>query len=1233
MSEVATRPPALPALDDPRVIVALEEYLAEIEAGRVPERQAFLERHAAVADALATCLDGMDVLHSLEPGPPDALGTPSPAGQLGDFRLLREVGRGGMGVVYEAEQVSLNRRVAVKVLPFAIALDPRQLQRFKNESQAAAQLHHTNIVPVFFVGCERGVHFYAMQYIEGQTLAAAIQETRRLVGSASGQPPDETTPYQKADTPQPPVPKQFADSGLAAKLSSERSIRNRAYCRIMANLCVQAAHALEHAHQMGVIHRDIKPGNLMVDVRGNLWITDFGLAHCRSQAGLTMTGDLVGTLRYMSPEQALAKRVVVDHRTDIYSLGVTLYELLTLEPAFNGTDRNELLRQIAFEEPRPPRRLNKAIPAELETIVLKAIEKNPAERYGTAQELADDLERFLKDEPIRAKRPSLVQKTRKWARRHRAAVWSATAAVMVSLAGLAGGIGWGMRDREARDKEETTRRQEIIRQAQDSVTAVRTQLAANNLVLASLKLAEAKALRGNDPAALGDLAKEIEALDVELNRFDRYLDLLDQAFQAEIPPSPIEAAGGTPGMPPNQSSSQIFKPTPAKAVPIVLKALALYSVLDRDDWSTSLENGLLGPAQVEQVRRTAFEELIWLADDVVGRRHDHRSDRELTPADSARQALAYLRKAEGAQQPTRAFFRLRALCRGLLGEKVAAQADVKRAETTPLKMAQDHFLLGQGAYWRAWRHDEARLRANAAGKPDLGHKEFVAVLRDKATAIEEFETALFLEPTHYMAMMRLGQCRAFLHPMWFDLNAAAALFTGCIMHRPDHAHAYACRASVFSTLRRYKDALADYTRAIELGAELPQIWSNRGAAYDNLGEHEKAIADYSRAIALDANYELAWYGRAIAHAAMRQTEKSLADYAEAIRLDPKDRSALLNRGITYRGLKQYDKALADLTRIVETVDKSDWMAWHTRGDTHMALRQCEKAIQDYSESIKLAPTFALAWGGRGLAHSRLKKYKEAIADFSEFVRLSPRRADGWCHRGDVYSELRQYDQALKDYSEAIKQDAKYQPAWNGRGIVRARLQQLDEAVADFSEAIKLNPKNMEAWNNRADAHCSLHHYGQAIADYKEAIRLDERDAYPYGHMGWLLTTAADPKYRDPVEALKMAKKAVELGPKEAAYWTALGLAHVRFGEGKAAVPALDKAMKMSQGGDASDWFILAMAQWQIGNKELARTWYNRGVAWMDKNKPYLEAQKYSAEVIRGLGADAAAILGLDKKQE
>jgi serine/threonine protein kinase len=428
---------ALSGVSDPRVLQAVEDYLAAAEAGRRPDRVAFLARHAAIADVLSGCLDGLELLQRGVPelqGPPSSPPADFPATPLGDFRLLREIGRGGMGIVYEAVQLSLGRRVALKVLPFAAALDAKQLQRFKNEAQAAAHLHHSNIVSVFAVGCERGVHYYAMQFIEGKTLAALIDELRQVGPQPAQSAEDIVTAIYPLPCATAPLPSSTAVAG--ATLATERSTRAPGFFRTVAQLGIQAADALEHAHQLGVVHRDIKPANLMVDGRGQLWVTDFGLARCQSEAGLTMTGDLLGTLRYMSPEQALAKRGLIDHRTDIYSLGATLYELLTLQPVFAGSDRQEMLRRIAFDEPLPPRRLNKAIPRELETIVLKALGKHPEERYGTAQEMADDLRRFLDDRPILARRPTLVDRAAKWSRRHRGVLGAAVALLVVAVVGL-----------------------------------------------------------------------------------------------------------------------------------------------------------------------------------------------------------------------------------------------------------------------------------------------------------------------------------------------------------------------------------------------------------------------------------------------------------------------------------------------------------------------------------------------------------------------------------------------------------------------------------------------------------------------------------------------------------------------------------------------------------------------------------------------------------------------------
>jgi eukaryotic-like serine/threonine-protein kinase len=434
--------PTAPTLEDPRVVEALEQYLAALETGKQPNRQAFLARHAEIAEVLAECLDGMDALHTTGSLPhrfPGEIDLASPLVEwqqgtpLGDFRILREIGRGGMGVVYEAVQLSLDRRVALKVLPFAAALDAKQLQRFKNEAQAAAHLHHTNIVPVYAVGSERGLHYYAMQLIEGQNLADLIQQLRpqelalREPTTGSARASEASGPLDHAHARTPP---STNITEVAAGLSTQRASHSEGFFRTVAGLAVQAAEALEHAHQFGIIHRDVKPANLLVDARGNLWVTDFGLAQFHADAGLTQTGDLVGTLRYMSPEQAAGSRVLIDHRTDVYSLGSTLYELLTLRPLFTGTDRQKLLHQIMNEEPRPPRLIDRSIPAELETIVLKAVNKRPADRYGTAQELADDLRRFLDHRPILARRPNPVERLRKWARRHPSVL---TASVVVLI--------------------------------------------------------------------------------------------------------------------------------------------------------------------------------------------------------------------------------------------------------------------------------------------------------------------------------------------------------------------------------------------------------------------------------------------------------------------------------------------------------------------------------------------------------------------------------------------------------------------------------------------------------------------------------------------------------------------------------------------------------------------------------------------------------------------------------
>jgi serine/threonine protein kinase/tetratricopeptide (TPR) repeat protein len=401
---------------DPELADILEAYLTALERGESPDRDAFLAGHPRHAVELARYLPWVELLYEAKPRGDAAANPPMPA-RLGDFRIVGELGRGGMGIVYEAEQISLKRRVALKVLPFASMLDERQLARFKNEALAAAQLHHPNIVPVFAVGCEQGLHFYVMQLIEGATLEQLIHESAAPGDSPAG---DSTVRLAAAKTDAGTV-------GVAARL------------RRFAEWIAQAAEALDHAHQQGIVHRDVKPSNLMIGKAGDLWVTDFGLARTQLDASVTASGELLGTLRYMSPEQLRTRPGFVDHRGDIYSLGLTLYELVAGRPAFEGAMQQELIRRIENDEPPSLVRLDPRVPRDLDSIVSKAIAKAPEARYASAQEMADDLRAFLEGRPTVARPPTWRDSCEKWVRRH--ARLAASVGLVLALVGICAVVG------------------------------------------------------------------------------------------------------------------------------------------------------------------------------------------------------------------------------------------------------------------------------------------------------------------------------------------------------------------------------------------------------------------------------------------------------------------------------------------------------------------------------------------------------------------------------------------------------------------------------------------------------------------------------------------------------------------------------------------------------------------------------------------------------------------------
>lgn len=484
---------------DPVEMLAAE-FVKRLRSGERPSVAEYAERYPELADEIRDLFPTIAAVEQVKVPKEElhfgraSLGTPRPE-RLGDFRIEREIGRGGMGIVYEAEQESLGRRVAVKVLPKLAILEPKQVERFNREARTAAGLHHTNIVPVFGVGQQDGFHYYVMQCIEGVGLDRVLARLKRdgassdsddLAQIARGilhsgdrstdtQPnglesetPQESAPLDAASRPTEPLPVRATTpdvdrprpptDGAPPPSSAGIDAKGWSYYGAVARLGVQVADALEYAHTKGTLHRDIKPANLIIDTENVVWVADFGLAKALEQDDVTRTGDVVGTPAYMAPEQLQGR---ADRRSDVYSLGMTLYELVALRPAFLDANRSRLLQRIAGEEPPRPSQFRPGIPRDLETIVLKAVAHEPGRRYASAAELAGDLRCFLEDRPIQARRATAAERMWRWCRRNPVvAGLTVAAATLLVLVAVVASIGYAYASSALAGEQEQRKRAE-----------------------------------------------------------------------------------------------------------------------------------------------------------------------------------------------------------------------------------------------------------------------------------------------------------------------------------------------------------------------------------------------------------------------------------------------------------------------------------------------------------------------------------------------------------------------------------------------------------------------------------------------------------------------------------------------------------------------------------------------------------------------------------------------------
>lgn len=556
-----------PAPSEDQLGPVIESFLARFRAGQRPSLDDYAARHPALADQIHELLPALVEMERLggtdsplspapNASPPNGRPTPNCPERLGDYRVLREIGGGGMGIVYEAVRESLQSRVALKVVHPRFRTDSKFLRRFRTEARSAAGLHHTNIVSVFDFGEHDGVCYYAMQYIPGHGLDRVLDDVRRLHRSGpdgpthSASPPDPDAATVTAPEGDIASTRQLSRSLIAGDFGATPTVElldstgpettatgvgaaprtkgqdnadtegpagsssiivghgSARYHREIARLGAQVADALAHAHRRGVIHRDIKPANLLLDALGNVWVTDFGLAKFEEGDDLSHSRELVGTLRYMAPERF---RGVSDRRGDIYALGATLYEMLALQAAFSDRDPVQLIDRITHEAPPSLRQLDRQVPRDLETIVSKAMAREPRDRYAGADELADELRRFVEGRPIRSRPVPAYERLWRWGRRN---PWlfsmaAACALLAVTLAMVATAAAFSYRGQVAalvREEGRTRQANKLLREQVDQTEAAER---AARLALGRSLMAQGTAVQRS-----GLVGQRLEALDL-----------------------------------------------------------------------------------------------------------------------------------------------------------------------------------------------------------------------------------------------------------------------------------------------------------------------------------------------------------------------------------------------------------------------------------------------------------------------------------------------------------------------------------------------------------------------------------------------------------------------------------------------------------------------------------------------------------------------------------------------